>query len=116
MLEKVELMQNCFFENDAQEWHTLDTAEWPAAFDRSLKVEAIRFVLLQPCPTWRQFGLAEIKCYHITKTDGGRDPLGSSQGGAQAVPDHVQAISGYCSSIQDSLKTLRAARFAKRPQ
>ena len=107
-------MQNCFFENDAQEWHTLDTAEWPAAFDPSQDVEAVRFELRQPCPTWRQFGLAEIKCYCVTRAQAGKDltPEGKASD-VHPVPDHVLAVAGYCGVIQGELSAFRAARAAK---
>ena len=108
VVENHKLMENSFFENDAQDWHTLDSAEWSSAFDCSIDVEAVKLVLRQPCPTWRQFGLVDIKCHRLTRTEAKeRD---SNETAAEAIPEHVRALSSYCTAIQDSLCRFREGK------
>lgn len=114
-VEDQQLMASCFFENDAQQWHTLDTSEWSAGFDHALEVDAIRFVLRQPCPTWRNFGLTEVKCHRLVGSADGNEGGGvtTSLAATARMPQHIGILAEHCGAMQASLKTYREASNAK---
>jgi len=110
VVEDFELMDNCFFENDAQCWHTLDTSEWPPPFEAEENVHAIRFVLRQPCPTWRNFGLTELKCHQLVMQAADAPAATALTQPAEDVPAHISNLADSFGAMQASLRIYRQTK------
>eukprot|EP00658_Telonema_sp_P-2_P022667 TRINITY_DN19060_c0_g1_i4.p1 TRINITY_DN19060_c0_g1~~TRINITY_DN19060_c0_g1_i4.p1 ORF type:complete len:219 (-),score=42.12 TRINITY_DN19060_c0_g1_i4:289-945(-) len=98
------LMLDCHLENDAQQWHTIDSNQLGCGSE----VRAVRFILRQPSPLWKSFGLAEIKCWWNSEEDRRQDDGSASAECAADVPVLSKRVSGLLQGFVESLTVFRA--------
>jgi hypothetical protein len=64
VVPKLTLMAAPHCEDDAQRYHELTTAHFAPDFDHR-RVTRLRICCLQPSPTWREYGLRQLRFYSI---------------------------------------------------
>lgn len=82
ILEPRSLMAEPHLEDDAQDWHTYDTHDFG---ERPVldAVRALRFHMLQPSPSWADFGVRHLQCYSF---DGSESGSGNASSAAAPGP------------------------------
>ena len=63
-MPKLTLMAMAHCEDDAQRYHELTTAHFTNDFDHR-HVTRLRICCLQPSPTWREYGLRQLRFYTV---------------------------------------------------
>ena len=64
VVPKLTLMADPHCEDDAQGYHELTTAHFAPGFDHR-RVTRLRICCLQPSPSWREYGLRQLRFYRV---------------------------------------------------
>lgn len=62
-IQSFELMPNCHCERGSQGLVVLNKAHFSTPLDN---VNRLRFILRQPSPCWKNFGIKDLKCYSVS--------------------------------------------------
>lgn len=118
VVNRLPLMAAAHCEDDAQNYHELTTAHFAPEFDHR-RVTRLRIVCLQPSPTWREYGLRDLRFYSIElpSVPSLQAPPSLSPDErelASTVTDHVIDLWSLAQEIRQTLAPVRAGR-ARRP-
>ena len=112
VVPKLALMSAAHCEDDAQRYHELTTAHFAPDFDHR-RVTRLRICCLQPSPTWREYGLRQLRFFTIEQpvVPGIQPPPSLSPAErelATTVVDHLVELGQLAHQIRQTLRSARA--------
>ena len=113
-MPKLQLMAMAHCEDDAQRYHELTTAHFTKDFDNR-HVTRLRICCLQPSPTWREYGLRQLRFYTVEMPSAPSLAPTPTLSAAErelaaTVVDHLVELSQMTHQIRQTISTAKASR------
>ncbi|KAL1510794.1 hypothetical protein AB1Y20_007080 [Prymnesium parvum] len=105
VLRKHQLMASPHFEDDAQAEHVLSHDFFEADFDTS-RVVRLRFVCVQPSPSWARYSLRDIRCFALrTASPVSRTPALSAADAefSKLVAEQIEAMAAIARQVRHTI-------------
>lgn len=119
VVPKLTLMADPHCEDDAQNYHELTTVHFAPGFDHR-RVTRLRICCLQPSPSWREYGLRELRFYRTEASP--TLPLqptpnltAAQREVAATMLEQIVGLAEIASDIRKTLSSARAGRASASP-